>query len=457
MLRHFAGAVHLEMQQRLPLKQHHILFRSFSQSPTRLHLHLPLPRKQATDSPNLHDCTPRAQYFSYARCISNICLFRYRDFRPVPPVSTSGARSDFGSAFDNAGELLSPLLCVLHRLGTDQRTATGISRHSAEIAGALARVLVGIDVDVAEAALALLMVLQQQCSNSKEFCTALLATQTSEVVTSKPPFSSSSIISSISGVSSGTVVSISTGSTVTHCLLTACISTNDLHAAAAMLCVASLALNHVPAASAFAAAPQTLSTMQMVCGRMLHYASSSSSSSTLAAASLMLSALLSCPSLSLLRHKLSSFASPFTSVPPLSAALHVLTLAVSRDSLQNSSIGGTSSVSMNRTRVIAATALAYFACHLSPLWDSFISSSSSVSSSSSAASQLTLALAELLASAPCQVLPYHFHNNFNQYFHYVPLKISQGALLLLETSNSFSRSHAAIFMQQFVLVSCFRF
>ena len=318
-------------------------------------------------------------------------------------MSTSGALPDFGCAFDNAGELLPPLLCVLHRLGTDQRTATGILRHSAEIAGALARVLVGIDVDVAEAALALFIVLQQQCSISEEFCIALLATQTSEVVTSKPPFSSSSMISSISGVSSGTAVSISTGSTVTHCLLTACISTNDLHAAAAMLCVASLALNHVPAVSAFAAAPQTLSTMQMVCGRMLHYASSASLSTTLAAASLMLSSLLPSPTLSQLRYKLLSFASPFTSVPPLSAALHVLMHAVSRDTLQNISMDSTDKLSINRTRVVAATALAYFASHLSSLWDSFTSSLSSSSSSSSATPQFTPALAELLASAPCQV------------------------------------------------------
>jgi hypothetical protein len=315
--------------------------------------------------------------------------------------------SDFGCAFDNAGDLLPPLLCILHRLGTDQITATGISRRSAEIAGALARILVGMDVDVAEASLALLLVLQQQCSSDESFCMALLTTHTSEAVTSKPPFSSSSILSSISGTSTNTIVSISSVSTVIHCLLTACISASDLHAAAAMLCVTSLARTYKPAASALAAAPQILPTLQMVCGRMVHYASSSSP--TFAAASLMLSTLISFPSLSSLKFNLLSFTSSFTSVPPLSAAMHALIRAVSDDT--SSSIDNAGCICISRTRVIAATALAYFAFHLPTLWDSFISSSSSSSSSASSSSssaaekvQVTDALAQLLASSPCQVL-----------------------------------------------------
>jgi hypothetical protein len=298
----------------------------------------------------------------------------------------------------------------MYRLGTDVLTASNISLQSAAIAGALARVLVGIDVDVAEAALALLMVLQQHCSNNEVFCAALLETQTSENVTSRPPFSSSSVISSISGVSSNTNCSISTGSTVIHCILTACISSNDLHAAAAMLCIASLALNHLPAVFALANAPQTLSTIQMVCGRLAHYASSgSSASATLAAASLMLSALLPSPALSPMIFKLASFASPFTSEPPLCAALHVLAHIVATESLENCSIGSAGRIGISRVRVTATTALAYVALCVPALWDSFISSSFSSSpppsSSSAVASKFPLAraLMQLLPSVPFEV------------------------------------------------------
>jgi hypothetical protein len=250
------------------------------------------------------------------------------------------------------------------------------------------------------------MVLQQYCSCSEAFCSALLATQTSDVVTSKPPFSSSSIISSISGASSNTSALISTGSTVIHCILTACISTNDLHAAAAMLCIASLSLSHSPATFTLAAAPQTLSTLQMVCGRMSHYASSPSSAaatSALAAASLMLSALLPSPALSPLMFKLASFASPFTHSPPLSTAIHVLAHIVSQQSVESSSSAETTSVS--NTRIFATTSLAYFAYYLSSTWDSV--ASSALSSAAPAAStpriQLSQTVSHILASSPCQV------------------------------------------------------
>ncbi len=417
------GVKRSELPQHLTQRRFHKSSLSFSPLPIPRLLPLqPPPTKKTADSRNLLDCTPltlppQTRLFVIAmeaKPSQSSC--RYRDFRPAPPVSATGGALDFSCAFDNAGELLPPLLCVMYRLGTDVLTSSSISLQSAAIAGALARVLVGIDVDVGEAALALLMVLQQHCNSNEAFCAALLETQTSEFVTSKPPFSSSSIISSISGASSNTICSVSNGNTVIHCILTACISSKDLHAAAAMLCIASLALNHTPAALALAAAPQTLSTIQMVCGRLTHYASSGpSTSATLAAACLMLSALLHSPALSPLIFKLGSFASPFTSEPPLSTALHVLAHIVTTESLENCSVGSAVKISrqISRVRVTATTALAYVALSLPALWDSFISSSisslppplASLASSSAVVPNFVFAhaLMQLLPSVPCQV------------------------------------------------------
>jgi hypothetical protein len=403
----YTGVRRSELLQRRQLHRFLKSLLFFSPFPTPRLLLLPLLTKKATNLPNSHDCNPPVTplcpplpHFTPSRPC------RYRDLRPAPAAPSLAAASDVGCAFDNASELLPPLLCVLYRLGTEAPAAASLSHHAAQIAGSLSRVLVGIDVDTAEASLALLMVLQQCCSSSETFCSALLATQTSDVVTSRPPFSSSSIISSISGASSNTSAHISTGSTVIHCILTACISTNDLHAAAAMLCIASLSLNHSPATFTLAAAPQTLSTMQMVCGRMSHYASSPSpaaAATVLAAASLMLSALLPSPALSPLLFKLASFASPFTHIPPLCIAIHVLAHIVSQQSADSSSSIETTTVS--NTRIFATTSLAYFAHYLSSTWDSVASSapSSAAPSASTPRMQLSQTVSHILASSPCQV------------------------------------------------------
>jgi uncharacterized membrane protein YjjP (DUF1212 family) len=113
--------------------------------------------------------------------------------------------------------------------------------------------------------------------------------------------------------------------------------------------------------------------------------------------------------------------------------MHVLAHMVSAAPPGSSSAESISSVSIEGSRVAAATALSYFALYLPGLWDPFIVSPSS--SLLAVKDQFIRALAHLLASFPCQVC-----GCFCSCACLESLKnVSQGAILLLAASSSFKR------------------